>query len=263
MAKQNKYPNILCIGDPHARPDQDNSRFEILGKFAVDKKPDIIVCIGDFADMESLNSYDKWTVKAEGKRYKDDLISVIDAQEKMFAPIRKEMDRLVTNKKKRWEPKFYMTMGNHENRINRAANENPSLYGHMSVDDLKYKEYGWEVVPFLKPLVLHNIAFQHYFTSGVMGRPISGDNHAATLVKKNFMSSVCGHSHLRDYWETTDIIGRKKFGLVLGCYDEGDHSYANGTQHQWWSGLTMLNRVEDGQAEPAFWSLKYLKERYS
>lgn len=259
-SKNKALPKILVIGDPHARPDVSNRRFSLLGKFIVDKKPDIIVCIGDFADMGSLSSYDKGTVKAEGKRYADDLKAVHNALQR----INDEIDAYNKGKRKnqRYEPRKCMVMGNHEERIARAANENPSLYGHISFDDLKYEEFGWEVTPFLETLSIHNIAFQHYFTSGVMGKPISGDYAASHLVKKNYMSCVAGHSHLRQYWETSDISGRKRFGLVVGCFDEGDHSYARGTAHQWWSGLTMLHEVQDGQCEPAFFSLDYLMSRY-
>ena len=43
--------NLMIIGDAHAHPDYDNSRFDKLGKFIVKSKPDIIVCMGDFAAM--------------------------------------------------------------------------------------------------------------------------------------------------------------------------------------------------------------------
>lgn len=261
MAKS-KLPSILVIGDPHARPDVDNRRFTALGNFIVDKRPSVVVCIGDFADMGSLSFYDKGTVKAEGKRYADDLEAVWDAQDRIFRPVRSEVEKLIAGRRKRWNPEFHMIMGNHEERINRAANQNPSMYGHMSTRDLRYQENGWIVTPFLEPKQIHNICFQHYFTSGIMGKPISGDYAAAHLVKKNYMSCVAGHSHLRQYWETTDIAGRKRFGLVVGCYDEGEHSYAKGSDHQWWSGLTMLHEVNDGQAEPAFYNLDYVLNKY-
>jgi len=62
--------DLLIIGDPHAHPDYDNKRFTALGKYILKTKPDIIVCLGDFADMPSLSSYDKGTKGFEGRRYK-------------------------------------------------------------------------------------------------------------------------------------------------------------------------------------------------
>lgn len=79
--------NILVIGDPHATPHHNNSRFELLGKFIVDRQPEVIVNIGDMADMPSLCSYDKGLRSFEGRRYKHDVASVIDAQLKLFKPL--------------------------------------------------------------------------------------------------------------------------------------------------------------------------------
>mgnify|MGYP003320976535 CR=1 FL=1 len=119
--------NLLIIGDPHAHPSYDNSRFTALGKFIAKERPHAIVCIGDMADMPSLSSYDRGTRGFEGRRYKKDVKSVIDAQEKLFAPIKRA---------KGYKPKLYMTLGNHEDRISRAVNATPELHGTIGIDDL-------------------------------------------------------------------------------------------------------------------------------
>ena len=80
--------NLLIIGDPHASPSYDNDRFTALGKYIVDTKPEYIVCLGDMADLPSLSSYDKGTKGFEGRRYKNDVAVVVDAQEKLFTPLR-------------------------------------------------------------------------------------------------------------------------------------------------------------------------------
>lgn len=121
----------LVIPDPHAHPDYHNKRFEALGNLIVDLKPDKVICLGDFADLPSLCSYDKGTKGFEGRRYKDDIDSALDAQEKLFDPIKKA-------KKKR--PEFYMLEGNHEHRISRAISADAAkLDGIISLDDLKYE----------------------------------------------------------------------------------------------------------------------------
>lgn len=248
---------ILIVPDSHARPNQDNKRFDALGQFIVDKEPDIVVSIGDWADMGSLCVHDKATLASEGRRYVEDVASSIDALERTMLPVRKHWG---TKRKKR--PDFYITLGNHEERINRAANALPELFGKLSVADLCFEKAGWTVVPFLKPLVLEGICFQHYFTSGIMGKPIGGVNHARTLVVKNFQSSVCGHSHARDYYEDVRADGQRVFGLVVGCFDKGDHFYTT-EQRRWWSGLVMLHECQDGHAEPAFFSTNYVMDKYT
>ena len=75
--------NLLIIGDPHAHPDYDNDRFTALGEYIVKEQPEHIICLGDMADMPSLSSYDRGTRGFEGRRYKNDVEAVIDAQEKL------------------------------------------------------------------------------------------------------------------------------------------------------------------------------------
>lgn len=242
---------MLVVPDAHARVTESNRRFTALGRFIADKQPDIVVNIGDLADMSALCTYDKGTFHAEGRRYEDDIKAANDALQKIHAETKQVKKGI----------KYYVTIGNHENRIYRAAVQDPHLYGTIKLQDIQFEKYGYTVVPFLKPLVIENVVFQHFFTSGMMGRPIGGENHARTLVKRNYMSSVCGHSHARDYWEDTRADGKKAFGLIVGCYDEGEHSYTT-EKHRWWSGLVILHEVHDGQAEPAFYSIDYVLRKY-
>ena len=254
---------ILVIGDSHATPKANNDRFEWLGNFIVDKKPDIIVDIGDMADMPSLSTYDKGSIHSEGLRYTDDIECAIDAQQKINKPI-DEYNKILTKKKhlKKYSPLRKKVLGNHEQRIVRAAEADPALNGHLKISDLQYKEHGWDVYPFLKPYCVQGIAFKHYHTSGIMGKAIGGDHHAANLVKKGFHSCVVGHSHLRGYFETTDIMENRLFGLVAGCYFEHeDHYTTEGARS--WRGLVMLHEAIDGSCEPAWYSMDYIKQRYS
>ena len=51
----------LIIPDPHSHPNHHNKRAEWLGALIADVKPDVVINIGDVADMPSLCSYDKGT----------------------------------------------------------------------------------------------------------------------------------------------------------------------------------------------------------
>ena len=217
--------NLLIIGDPHAHPDYDNSRFTKLGKFIAKEKPEVIVCIGDMADMTSLSSYDKGTKGFEGRRYKKDVKAVIDAQEKLFAPIKKVRG---------YNPKLHMCLGNHEDRITRAVNTTPELEGAIGIEDLKYKEFGWKVTPFKKCVTIKGITFSHYFSSGVMGRPISSVHIGYALITKLHCSAVQGHSHLYNHAEHTRPDGQKIFGLSAGCFSHPEYSetWCQDTEHQ-------------------------------
>jgi len=249
---------ILVVPDAHARPDQDNSRFDALGNFIAEKRPDVVISVGDWADMGSLCSYDKGSKNAEGRRYQEDIVASLDAVQRTMTPVRAAYKAM-----KRKLPEFHITLGNHENRIDRAATLQPELHGKLQISDLRFEQAGWKVHPFLKPLIIDGVCFQHYLPSGAMGKPTGGVNHARSLVLKGMMSVVVGHSHQRDFFEMTRADGQKLQGLVVGCYDEGGHEYAAATQQNWWSGLVMLHECHDGQFEPAWYSTSYVKAKFS
>lgn len=229
--------NLLIIGDPHAHPSYDNSRFTALGRFIAKEKPHAIVCIGDMADMPSLSSYDRGTKGFEGRRYQKDIAATIDAQEKLLAPVRRVRS---------YRPKLYMTLGNHEDRITRAVNANPELEGSIDLEDLRYKEFGWKVTPFKKSVTIKGITFSHYFSSGVAGRPISSVHIGYAMVSKLHCSTVQGHSHLYNHAEQTRPDGQKIFGLAAGCYSHPDYteSWCQDTEYQWWRGVIMLEGLD-------------------
>ena len=227
--------DIMVIGDPHAHPDYDNSRFEKLGKFIAKVKPDAIVCMGDFADMPSLSSFDRGTKGFEGRRYQKDIEAGLDAQARLLHPL-KRMKGL----------KSYMVLGNHEDRIIRATNASPELDGTIGVKDLQFKENGWKITPFKKALKLKNIMFSHYFSSGIMGRPISSVHIGHALVSKLHCSAVQGHTHLYNHSEQTRPDGQKIFGLSAGCFSHPDYteSWCADTEYQWWRGAIMLEGLD-------------------
>jgi hypothetical protein len=263
MAKKNSvnYRSHLIIPDSHAKPGVSNERFEWLGNVLLDRQPDVIVDIGDSADMASLCKYDIGQLRAEGRRYSDDIRAYHDAMRKMLKPIEKYNNTHTKWKKKTYRPEMIKTRGNHEHRIIRAVQDDPAMYGHLTIDDLREEEFGWKCYDFLKPACIDNIAYQHYFTSGVMGRPIGGINHARSLVAKNYMSCVQGHSHMRDFWEDCDAVGRKLFGLVVGCFFGHDEDYTT-ENRRFWRGLVQLHGVHGGQGEPEFLGYEEVRRNY-
>ena len=53
-----KYATTLVIPDAHDGPEYNKDRFEALGNFIVENKPDNIVQIGDFMNLDSINFFD-------------------------------------------------------------------------------------------------------------------------------------------------------------------------------------------------------------
>ena len=256
--------NILVIPDSHASPNESLKRFDWLGQFIVDRKPDVIVDIGDRADLASLSTYDKGTKGFEGRRYKHDLKAVHQANNLLESPLLAYNKKRSENRKKQYKPRKIMCMGNHEHRIVRACNSAPEMDGFLSYDDLQYKEHGWEVYDFLDIVEVEGILFSHYFVSGVMSRPITGVNAARNQILKNYKSCVSGHSHLFDYAEDTDPTGKKIQSLVCGVFVEDNPSWnTDQAYRKWSSGIVMLNNVVDGTYDLERISLKTLEENYA
>lgn len=250
---------FVIIPDVQAKPGDDFSFLFWAGKYIAEKKPDVIVQIGDFSDMQSLSSYDVGKKSFEGRRYTDDMEAANTAMEYLMVPILREQMRLETNKKKQWKPRLVLTLGNHENRINKAIENDRKLEGLISVDDLEYGLYGWEVVPFLEPIIIDNIVFCHYLCSGVMGRPITT---ARMLLTKKHMSCVVGHQQGRDVAYSHRADGKQITAIIAGSFYEHDEGYLNSQTNNHWRGLVVLNEVKDGVFDESFVSLNFLKEKY-
>ncbi len=233
--------SILVIGDSHSRPGVSNRRFEWLGKLIGDVRPDVVVDIGDFADMASLSSYDKGKRSFEGRRYKKDVASAIEARQ------------MITTYAMKGSPKTTLVAleGNHEHRIWRATQDSPELEGVISVEDLQIRPMGWRFFPFLAPYQKAGFTFQHYFTTGILGKAQAGENPALNLIRKQVQSCVMGHTHLFDYAERRTVSGKKFQGFVAGCYLDPLQweDYAGPANKFWWRGILLLENAKDGYAE--------------
>lgn len=255
---------VVVIPDSHAHPDFDNNRFTLLGKFINTLTQQhssgnvLILNLGDMADMPSLSSYDKGKKSFEGRRYKRDVASIIDAQEKLFTAA--QLDRA------RVPVRTVLLLGNHDQgRISKFCELHPELDGAISIDDLKYNDYWDKVVNFKDTININGVVCSHYFTSGVKGMPISGENPARQLLLKNHMSSIQGHSHTWDLKEMSNRQGSKLFGLVAGCWVHPKmvEGWNKDTVHFWDNSITVLRNVHKGTYESlSKYSMEYLTSVY-
>jgi len=253
----------LVIGDAHVKPAQNLRRFNWLGLEIAEKQPEVIVIIGDWADMPSLCSYDKGKRSFEGRRYAQDIESANLALDITFHHIDKLNKRLRACKRKLYKPEIHITLGNHENRINRATEDDPALDGILSTDHLLFDDYNIKVHPFLDEVEIDGVSYSHYFVSGVMARPIGGEHPATMLLNKQHRSCTAGHSHLADWSQRRQAGGQHIMGCVLGCYFEHDETYVPpSVSSMWWRGLVYKTNVFKGCYDPHFISMNTLKHKY-
>lgn len=253
---------LLVIPDAHANPDMDNRRFIWLGNLILDKRPDIIVNLGDLFDMSSLSSYDKNKKSFEGRRYQKDIQIGIDALEKMHKPFNDFNEKLRNIKKARLKsPRLVFTLGNHCNRVTRAIENSPELDGLLSLENFQLERFKYEVYPFKQPVCVEGIWFCHFFPSGVKGESVSGFNIGANLIQKNMVSSICGHSHLWDMAMRARPDGSKAIGISAGWYGE-EATYTDATDQLWHSCVTMLHDVHSGTFDVEQISIERIKNLY-
>lgn len=251
---------ILVIPDAQVREDVPLEHLEWAGKAIVDYRPDVVVNMGDFADMPSLSTHDKAGSKYfEGKRYTKDIEVAKEAMKILLKPLKDEQARLKKNKEKIYKPRLVFTLGNHENRINRAINNNPMLEGLISVKDLGY-EKDWEVHEFLHPVFINGVGFNHYWPVGAMGRPASTPS---AIIGKLHMSCVAGHQQGRSVAYGKRADGQSICAIIAGSYYLHDEDYMDKLSNKHWRGLVVLNEVNDGHFDEMFLSIDYLKRKYA
>lgn len=240
----------FILPDVQAKPNTSTTFLTRIGKYIAEKRPDRIICLGDFADMPSLSSYDKGKKSFEGRRYRKDL----DAAERAMDALMTPLVRCVG-----YKPDLHLTLGNHEDRIRRVVELQPEFDGLIRTDDLQYSSYGWKVHPFLKPIKLDGVMYAHYFTSGVMGRPITT---AQALLTKKHMSCVAGHQQGKLIAYATRADGSTITGMIVGSCYEHDEDYLGPQGNRHWRGVVMLHEVRNGTFDEMFVSLEYLKRKF-
>lgn len=251
---------ILVIPDCQVKPGVRLDHLEWAGKAICEYRPDVVVNIGDFADMPSLSTHDKAGSKYfEGKRYLQDVEVTKEGMKKLLKPLRDLQKQQRTTKHKVYRPRMVMTLGNHENRINRAVNNNPQLEGLLSVKDLHY-ERDWEVHDFLHPVFIGGVGFSHYWPTGAMGRPASS---ASAIITKLHQSCVAGHQQGKQVAYGKRADGTPICSIIAGSYYLHDEDYMDSLSNKHWRGLVMLNEVKDGGFDEMFLSINYLEKKYA
>lgn len=247
----------LVIPDTHAHYQHHNKRAEWLGQLILEVKPDVVIHLGDSADMPSLSSYDKGKKSFQGRTYRADINSHLDFQSRLWDTVKSAKKKL---------PHRVILEGNHEHRIKKAINLQPELEGAISPDDLCMLDFYDEYIEYngRSPGVVEidGIAYAHFFISGVMGKAIGGIHPAYSILTKGHVSATAGDLHLLDYCTHTSLSGHKIQGLVAGCYQDYDADWAGEANNLWWKGVVVKRSVENGNYDPQFISIDSLKASY-
>lgn len=248
---------IAVIPDTQVKPGVDLAYLNNIGEYLVEKQPDVIIHLGDHWDMPSLSSYDVGKKSFEGRRYKNDIQAGNDGMQELLYPLKSYNKRAAANHKPRYRPEMHFLMGNHENRINRAVNDDAKLEGTIGVQDCNLDD--WIVHDFLDVAIIGGIAFSHYFVTGVAGRPAST---ASAQLNKKHMSCIAGHQQGLQIATAHRADGQRLTSIIAGSCYEHDEDYLGAQGNKHWRGFMMLHEVNDGQFDLMPVSLDYLNKKY-
>ena len=247
--------DIFLLPDCQVREGVDTDHLIAAGQYIAEHRPDVIVCIGDFADMASLSIYDKPGSKhSEGLRYVDD----ISASKEAMGLFLSSFEDI-----KGYNPRLVMTLGNHEQRIERAISANPKHFeGVISMDDLCYEGFGWEVYDFLDIVNINGVNFSHYFINpnSLMKNVIGGN--CDTKLKNLGFSFVAGHQQILQQGIMYRADGSAIQGLVAGAFYSHEEEYLPPHQGNLshWRGAVMMRDVWDGTWDTEMLSIDRLVE---
>lgn len=258
MAQYNDIKKILVIPDTQVREGVDLSYLKWISNYIVEKRPDAVIHLGDHWDMPSLSSYDFGKRTFEGRRYCRDIEFGNIGMSILTSSLDEFNQKAKRNKEKQYHPYKWYLDGNHDQRIERAVEDDARLEGTIGLQDRDLT--GWETIPFLEPLLVNDVVFCHYLTSGVMGRPVTT---ASALLAKKHQSCVVGHQQGRQIATATKADGTPLTAIIAGSCYLHDESYMGSQGNKHWRGVVMLHEVQNGSFDESFVSLNFLRNKYA
>lgn len=250
----------FIIPDTQCKKDVPVNHLTAAGNYIVDKKPDVIVHLGDHWDMHSLSSYDKGTLKGEGARLKADIFAGREGMDALLRPIRKYNESRRQKKKAPYKPRLVFLLGNHEERILRYINTHPELDGFLGYENLELEKDGWEVHEYKKLVEIDGIWYTHFFYNNRSGKPYGGKAHS--LLNTLGFSYTQGHQQGKDLAEKRLANGNVLRGLIVGSFYQHDEDYLGPQGNNYWRGCVMKHEVENGNYCIMELSLDYLMREW-
>lgn len=255
--------SILVIGDCHVSDNQDLSRFTIASKFIVDEKPDYIIIIGDFLTLDALSAWDRnKRKKMEGRRYNKEIEAGNEALDLLFHDMKQYNVKRSKRHRKQYKPEIVYIEGNHEDRLTRYLDTDPTFDGMVGVKkDLKLDKRKIKFVPYKEYYYVNGIGFTHIPFNKMA--PVSGIDITRKASMVNVNSVVFGHTH-EQHLSHIHKQGQEHLQDIYccGCFFEHKDDYVRGCVTQYWVGLTILDNWKTSRFDVRSYSLSNLKRRY-
>lgn len=245
----------LIIPDTQVRHGESIKHIKAAGKLALQRKPEVIVFLGDHWDFYSLNTHkDRGHIDYHNQSYIQDLQAGIDAMEAFLRPIEKFNAKQRKHKKAQYKPRLVFTSGNHEFRRNRMEDDNPKIKGALPTPEDYLWDKGFEVYPFKQAVVVDGVHYCHFCpqpkSPGAVERP-------HLIAQKRAASWTVGHTQGLEYYHSYHMPRIQC--LVSGSFYTHDEGYKVGSNDHF-RGLFYKRNVKDGAYDLEIISIERLLE---
>lgn len=249
-AARGRFRRYIVIPDTQVSPGVPTDHLEWAGRYIAEKRPDVIVHLGDHFDFPSLSTHSSDVNKAfRGVDYAEDIRTGNEGLARLTAPYRRLKD---------YKPEEHFILGNHEDRLTRTVANFPHLRGVMKLSDMNLD--GWEVHEFLRPVELDGVLFAHYFANPFSGRPIGGTAH--NLLRYVGKSCVQGHKQTLDCAIQQLPDGTQRRATIAGAFYTHDEDYKGPQGNGHFRGPIVMNEVNAGMWDQLEVSVEFLRRKF-
>jgi hypothetical protein len=247
----------LFIPDTQVRDGVNTDHIAAAGKLMIDRKPDVVVFIGDHWDFPSLSTHTPSQKLAYDHRtYSKDLQAGIRAMEAFLRPMEEYNERQRRNKKRPYRPLLVFTCGNHEYRVDRLLEQNTVLAGILPRCEDYLADKGFIVVPYKQKTVIDGVTYCHLCPQTKSAGAVE---RAHLILQKRNSSWTVGHSQMLDYFVSPHEPRLQC--IIAGAFYTHDEGYKVGSNDHF-RGLVYKTNVKNGTYDPQFISIDGLLEMY-
>jgi len=250
---------VLMIGDLHQDPRHPH-RVEVLSwaaRFGSDRKVGRVVQVGDWGTFDGASFHDKNdTLRA---RLKPTIRQDLDNQKESLLAFH-------SSRPADWNPKLDITLGNHENRLNRFENANPETAGMFSNElETNFAQFGWKTRPYGEVMFIQGVGISHHPTNGA-GRAFGGKTGPQRAANELTSSFISGHTHAFQHFTTGKIgavsgVDVMEVGCALPWGEVED--YAAHAIINWWYGFVIADLMGGRIVASEKVDMMTIRDRYS
>lgn len=216
---------IACIPDTHS-PYHDKRALELAIKVIKSFRPDVLVHMGDIADMYAISSYDKDPRKSQG------FLSELREVNKVFDQI----DGLA--------PRKIFLCGNHEARLEKYLfKKAPELHDYVTIPQaFDLKRRGWEYYPYQVPVKIGKLYFVHDLG-------FSGKYSLAQTMDAFPGNIIMAHTHRLEMRVRGNLKREKLIGANFGWLGDSnaiDYLPSVKIKQDWARGFGLIELEKDG-----------------